>query len=141
MSDSMAIEVASINKAMSEGAGAVICSIDNSTREGAKRVYNAMNNPKYKVADYINKTIEITDVFIEIVDMLSEETGEIATVPRTVLIDAKGEGYQATSKGIFDSVRKAYNAFGAAPWEPALKIEIKQKPVARGSMLLFDVVD
>ena len=141
MSDTAIELVKQVNTAMSAEVGSVVCSIDNSTREGAKKIYNAMNNPSGKVSDLINKRIAVSDVLIEIRELLNEETGEIARVPRTVLIAPDGTGYQATSVGIFNAVRTAFNAFGPAPWEPALKILIKQKPVAKGSMLTFDVVD
>lgn len=132
--------VNAVNTAMSAEAGTVICSIPNDTRENQSAIYNALNNPAYRVADFINKKIAISNVLVEIRDILNEETGEIARVPRVVLIDKDGKGYQATSTGIFNSVRNAFNAFGPAPWDPALTVEIKQKPVAKGSMLTFDVI-
>ena len=128
--------IAKVSTMLSAEAGTTFCSIQaDGDRETAKRVYNAMNDPEYRVADFINKTIEVENVLLEIRDILNEETGEISRVPRVVLIDADGKAYQATSVGMFNVIRNAYNVFGAAPWDPPLCMHIKQKAVKNGSML------
>lgn len=123
-------------------AGNMICSIDakEATPEQRKMVYNAMNNPTHKVSDFINKKIAVENVLIESLDLLNDETGEIDRVPRIVLIDPKGNSYVATSKGVFNSIKNAYTAFGAAPWTPAIEFEVKQVKVGRGSMLTLEMV-
>ena len=140
-STELALTNSAINTAMGAEAGTMICSIVNDgDRAKAAKIYNAMNNPEHRVSDFINKTIAVQDVLIEIREILNEETGEVAKVPRVVLIDPEGTGYQATSIGIYNVVRNAFTAFGPAPWDPPLKMTIKQRPVARGSMLTADVV-
>lgn len=127
--------------ATAENVGQTVCSIaPTGNRKEDVRIFSALNNPEYRVADFINKKIAVTDVLVEIRELLNEESGEIETAPRVVLIDEDGKAYQAVSKGIFNAVKNAYQVFGAAPWEPALEIEIKQVAVGKGSMLTFDVV-
>lgn len=123
-------------------AGSMICSINakDATPEQRKTVYNAMNNPTHKISDFINKTVEVENVLIESLDLLNDETGEVDRVPRIVLIDPAGESYVATSKGVFNSIKNAYTAFGAAPWNPPIKFKVKQVQVGRGSMLTLEMV-
>ena len=129
-----------ISTIVSAEAGATFCSIVNDgTRENASKFYNAMNNPEFRVADFINKVIKVKDVLVEIRDLINEETGEVDRVPRVVLIDDEGKGYQATSKGIYSAVKNAYIAFGAAPWDDPLEFTIKQRPTKNGSMLTADI--
>lgn len=127
--------------ATAENVGQTVCSIaPTGNRKEDARIFSALNNPEYRIANFINKKIAVTDVLVEIRELLNEESGEIETAPRVVLIDEDGKAYQAVSKGIFNAVKNAYQVFGAAPWTPALEIEIKQVAVGKGSMLTFDVV-
>lgn len=125
----------------SENVGAMVCSIEPSgDRKKDAQIFSALNNPEFRLANFINKRIKVKNVLVEIRDLLNEESGEIETAPRVVLIDEDGKAYQAVSKGIFNAVKNAYSVFGQAPWEPVLEIEVKQVAVGRGSMLTFDVV-
>ena len=121
--------------------GATFCSIaPTGDRKHDARIFSALNNPEFRISDYINKRIAVSDILVEIREIADEETGVIDVVPRVVLIDEDGKSYQALSKGIFSAVKDAFQVFGNAPWDPALVIEIKQRPVKFGSMLTFDVV-
>ena len=125
----------------SENVGAMVCSIEPSgDRKKDAQIFGALNNPEFRLANFINKRIKVENVLVEIRDLLNEESGEVETAPRVVLIDEDGKAYQAVSKGIFNAVKNAYTIFGQAPWTPALEIEVKQVAVGRGSMLTFDVV-
>ena len=118
------------------GTGASWCSINaDGDRDKAKKIYNALNNPDERVANMINKKILLTDVLIEIRDIVDEETGIIEQVPRVVLIDADGKSYQATSVGMFNAIVNLINAFGEPTWAEPLEVEVKQVPTKRGSML------
>ena len=125
---------------MGNGSGGVVCSIKGQTRQDKIKIFNASNNPTHPLGDYINKTISVTDVIAEWTEVADDETGEVSTTPRIVLIDADGESYVALSKGVFNALRKAIMAFGEPTWDPPLQIEVKQIPVGRGKMTSFDVV-
>lgn len=140
MSENTAI--VSVGTIMNEAPGTSLCSIkvEPGNKQQAKTVYNAMNNPTGRIKDLINKTISVENVFIEVNDILNEDTGEIDRVPRCVLITPDGESYTATSKGILNSIKNAYMALGAAPWEGGIEFEVKQVAVGRGSMLTLEMV-
>ena len=98
------------------------------------RLFNAMNQPKYKVSDMINKKIKLKDVIRMNVTMEGED-GEQDTGIRSVLIDADGNAYNATSNGIFSSLTNLYMIFGTLHFEDPLEIMISQIPTKRGSTL------
>lgn len=127
--------------ATAENVGKMVCSIKpTGNRKEDAKIFAALNNPEFRIANFINKKISVQNVLVEIREILNEDTGEIETAPRVVLISDDGKAYQAVSKGFFNAVKNAFEVFGQAPWDPALEIEIKQIPVGRGSMLTFDVV-
>lgn len=127
--------------ATNENVGKMVCSIQpTGNRKEDAKIFAALNNPEFRIANFINKTIKVSNVLVEIREILNEETGEIETAPRVVLISEDGKAYQAVSKGIFNAVKNAFEVFGAAPWEPPLEIEVKQIAVGKGSMLTFDVI-
>lgn len=98
------------------------------------RLFNAMNQPKYKVSDMINKKIKLKDVILMNVTMEGED-GEQDTGIRSVLLDADGNAYNATSNGIFSSLTNLYMIFGTLHFEDPLEILISQIPTKRGSTL------
>lgn len=98
------------------------------------RLFNAMNQPKYKVSDMINKKIKLKDVILMNVTMEGED-GEQDNGIRSVLIDADGNAYNATSNGIFSSLTNLYMIFGTLHFEDPLEIMISQIPTKRGSTL------
>lgn len=134
--------IVSVNNVLSSGVGTMICSIkpEPGNKEQAKIVYNAMNSPENKLSDFVNKKILVSNYLVEISEIADEETGLIATVPRTVLISPDGTSYMATSKGVFNSIRNAVVALGDAPWEGGIEFEVKQQKVGRGNMLTLVMV-
>ena len=137
----MANELATINVStdLSENSTSTYCSIQGGDRKTKAKVYNAANNPEHKVADCINQVINVKDVLVEIIELPNEDTGELTQAPRVVLIDDKGEAYQAVSQGIYNAVKNAIQIFGAPTWDEPLPCEIKQVSVGRGSMLTFNI--
>lgn len=134
--------IVSVNNVLSSGVGTMICSIkpEPGNKEQAKIVYNAMNSPENKLSDFVNKKILVSNYLVEISEIADEETGLIATVPRSVLISPDGTSYMATSKGVFNSIRNAVVALGDAPWEGGIEFEVKQQKVGRGNMLTLVMV-
>lgn len=129
----------SIAQELSGDAKSIFCSVQGGDRKTMAKVYNAMNNPSHKVGDCINQVILVKDVLVEEIELANEETGELQAVPRVVLIDEKGEAYQAVSVGVFNSLKGLFQVFGPATWDDPLPILVKQVPTKNGSMLTLDV--
>ena len=138
MADNNALATVAVT---SDNIGKMVCSIQpTGNRKEDAKIFAALNNPEFRIANFINKRIKVQNVLVEIREIMDDEPGEIDTAPRVVLISDDGKAYQAVSKGIFNAVKNAYEVFGKAPWEPPLEIEIKQIAVGKGSMLTFDVI-
>lgn len=128
-----------LSKELSAASNTTYCSIQGGDRKTLAKVYNAANNPTHRVGDFINKTINVKDVLVEIIDIADEETGEVEQAPRVVLIDDKGEAYQSVSQGMFSAIKKAIQIFGVPTWDDPLPMTIKQVNVGKGSMLTVEV--
>lgn len=133
--------LATVATIMNNQPGTSICSIkpEPGNTALAKTVFNAMNNPTHKLSDFVNKKIDVANYLIEVSEIADEDTGVIATVPRTVLISPDGTSYMATSKGVFNSIRNAVAVLGDAPWKD-VTFEVKQQKVGRGNMLTLLMV-
>lgn len=116
------------------------CSMKAESDADKIKLYNAMNNPDHRLSDYINKTINAKDLYIEVVNCTNEETGEVTACPRIVIIDNKGESYQCVSVGIFSALKKAIQVFGSPTWEKPVKLEVKQITKGKKQMLTLSVV-
>ena len=118
------------------------CSMKATTAAEKTDLYNAMNAPAKRLKECINEVIEIKDVFVEVVHCTNTETGERVPVPRTVLIDSNGTGYQAVSSGIFNALRKLFAVFGEPhTWTEPIKVKIKQiSKSATNNILTFEIV-
>ena len=139
MSEAIAIEKVNVAQELSKDATSVFCSVQGGDRKTKALIYNAANNPEHKVADYINKVINVKDVLVEIIAIENEKTGAIEEAPRVVLIDDKGKAYQAVSAGMFNAIKNAIQIFGEPTWDEPLPMFIKQVTVKNGSMLTADI--
>lgn len=95
------------------------------TNEDKAILFKAMNNPDFRLSDEINKTVEVKDVYCEIVTC-TQEDGNKVQCPRIVLIDKDGKGHTCVSIGVFSALRKLFQIFGMPSWEKPLKLEVVQ---------------
>lgn len=117
------------------------CSMVANTTEEKAALYNAMNNPDFRLADSINETIKIKDVFVEVVNCTNQDTGEVTACPRIVLIDDKQKGYQCVSIGVFSALKKLFGVYGEpCTWEKPIPIKVKQITKGERKMLTLNVV-
>ena len=115
------------------------CSLKANTIEEKKKLYNAQNSPDGKLADMINMEIDVKDVYVEIVKLTDQNTGEEINAPRIVLIDKDGKSYQCVSVGIFKCLAKIFNLFGTPDtWKTHLTLKVKQVKTNKGSALTLE---
>lgn len=123
------------------GGGRGFCSMTAVDNRAKVTLYNACSNPE-KVADYIGKQIKLMHFYVEVIQTVSEQTGEVVTVPRVVLIDAAGKGYQAVSIGMYNSIKRVVAMFGLPEtWDAPHTVEIQQVSTKTGrtfNLLLID---
>lgn len=107
------------------------CSMNAVTPEEKAQLFNAMNSPDARIADLVNVSLDIVDVYAEVVECINQDTGEISKCPRVVLIDKDGKSYQAVSKGIFNAVSKLIAVYGLPHWETPVTVTPYQ--ITKGS--------
>lgn len=107
------------------------------TFDEKRRLVNAMSNPDFRIADFINKTINVVDVYVEMSAVTSQTTGELVEIPRVVLIDDKGKSYASLSFGVFNSLKKIISVFGLPTWKDAIPIEVVR--VQKGDRQIYNL--
>lgn len=121
------------------------CSVNAQTITEKMELANAIQNPTKRLAECINETIFIKDVYIQVVDVTNKDTGVIDTCPRIVLIGADGETYQAVSIGVFSAIKNLFKCLGTpAEWRETeelkngLPLKVKQITKDKNKMLTFE---
>ena len=114
-------------------------SLKNETKEEKAVLYKAMSNPDRKLGDCINQVIYAKDLFMETVEMTNQETGEITTCPRIVIIDKDNVSYQSVSFGIFNALKRVISVFGSPTWEEPIALKVIQVTRGEKKMLSLDV--
>lgn len=116
------------------------CSMVASTPDEKAKLFNAMNNPDHRLAEFTNMTIKAKDLYVEIVECTNQDTGEVTRAPRIVIIDEAGKGYQAVSVGIFSALKKIIQVYGSPTWETPVKMQVKQITKGARKMLTLNVI-
>lgn len=114
------------------GGGKGFCSMVAVDTKAKKTLFNATSNPA-KISSMIGKTIDLLHFYVEVIQVVSEQTGEIVNVPRVVLIDVKGNGYQGVSIGLYNALKRIVSMFGMPEtWDEPLTVEVQQIEVKNG---------
>lgn len=114
------------------GGGKGFCTMTAEDKKAKITLYNACANPE-KISAIIGKTIKLLHFYVEVVQVVSEQSGELVNVPRCVLIDEKGKGYQAVSIGMYNSLKRIVSMFGLPDtWSEPLAVEVQQIETKKG---------
>lgn len=117
------------------------CSFKPKTAEEQKWLFNVTNTPEERLKDHINETISVRDVYIEIVRLINQETGEFVMAPRIVLIDKNNIGYTCVSVGIFNVIKKLWSSAGdPSTWTAPIDLKVKQITKDKKSILTLEWV-
>lgn len=81
-----------------------------------------------KIEDHLGKTLMITNIIVQAIEMADEETAELKPVPRITLIDADGKAYAGISGPLYRDVKGWINALGEpASWGGPLPVKITKE--------------
>lgn len=114
-----------------------------------KDIYNAVSAPDYRLRECANMVIPVVAIIVEPVDLKKEITGpngqvmgeELVTCPRTVLIDAEGKSYAATSNGVYNSVARIVSMFGdPSTWTGPLNVRPKLITRGQNNIVTLEIV-
>lgn len=115
-------------------------SIKGGTREEKAKLYKAKSSPDKKLSDCINQKLYAKDVYMEVVNITDEETGEVRECPRIVLIDKDGISYSCVSFGIYNSLKSLVGVFGEPTWDEPIPVVVRQKMTGKNrKQLVLDV--
>lgn len=121
------------------GGGKGYCTMTAENKQAKATLYNAVSNPD-KISDMINKEIKMIHFYVEIIQCANESTGGVVNVPRVVLIDENGKGYQAVSVGIYNAVKRIVSMFGnPAAWDSPV-IVVPQNVDLGGGQHTFNLI-
>lgn len=115
------------------------CSMAPKNDAEKRALFKAMNNPDGRIADCINMDIKVKDIYVEKVNCINKETGEVSLCPRIVLIDTDGKSYQCVSIGMYSAIKKLIRLYGQPTWDKGITITIKQIKKSDRSILTFDI--
>lgn len=116
-----------------------LCTLRSDTMEEKAVLFNIMNNPEKRLSDMIGEVIEVTDLFVEVISLRNDETGEMVDCPRIVIIDKNKVGYQCVSVGVWSAFKKLISVYGSPTWEVPLKLKVKQIQKGKRSLLTLNV--
>ena len=114
-----------------------------------KNIYNAVSAPDYRLRECANIVIPVVAIIVEPVEVKKEVIGpgnqpmgeEIVTCPRTVLIDAEGKSYTATSNGVYNSVSRIVAMFGdPSTWTEPLNVRPKLLTRGQNNIVTLEIV-
>lgn len=111
------------------------CSIkDDGTRKSKVAIFNAINSADESLGDHIGEVLEVVDVVAHPVTLTDENTGEIITALRTVLVTKNGKSYTAVSQGITNALSRVFSIVGMPSWtEEPVKMKVKQIKTRNGN--------
>ena len=118
--------------------GQFYCSIaDDGTRKSKVAIFNAINSADESLGDHIGEVLEVVNVVAHPVELADEETGEIVTALRTVLVTKDGKTYTAVSQGVTSALSRIFSIIGMpdnGAWEKEpVKMKIKQVKTRNGN--------
>lgn len=117
----MTDELATTEQNMPQINAGFYCSMQADTQADRLAIYDAVSNSD-SLDDMVGKTIAITDVVIQPVEMSDNATGEVRNMNRIVLICEDGKAYGCTSSGVETSIKNLFGIVGMPPWIPAIKM-------------------
>lgn len=121
-----------ISKAFaSKEEGIVYSSLTANNIAEQKALYKIINTDE-KLADMINREIDIKDLFIENVSIVDDDTNEVAIQKRAIVVAKDGKAYSAVSSGLINSLLKMIRIFGAPTWNDEMRVMVKQVKTKRG---------
>lgn len=114
-------------------------SITATDLESRKLFYTAISDAK-PLSDNLNKVINLKDVIVQPVSSEDEKTGVVEDYLRSVLIDADGTAYAASSTGVKSSLDNLFLVFGTPDtWDAPLAIKVTEKKSAKPGFKFFSI--
>lgn len=112
---------------------------ENALTEDEKIDYfNLIDSKGIALSDMINKTFEVSNIYVEAVDTEDMNTGKSVTIPRIILVapDFKTT-YTCASHGILSSLQRVFARYGEPQnWKEPKKFTVGQEKTRKGYNVL-----
>lgn len=96
------------------------------TIEERKAIVNGLTSPDYKLGDFVNMTINISNFYVERAKYQKDDGTETDGY-RIVLIDDEGKTYTCGSTGVANALKTIIGFFGLPEeWGGPLPVRVKQ---------------
>jgi hypothetical protein len=115
---------------------AYITSLDRATQAGREAIMKCVNEDCEDSEGYINKQFPVANIFVHPIETTNDETGEVRSALRTVLIGPSGNRIQFVSQGVIKSMQIIAATYGGLPWVPA-KMMLLERVKTSGSRSMF----
>lgn len=120
--NSVRTEIANLSK----GQSSVFSTISGEGFGPKAALLNALSN-SLPVSENLNKNIELANIVVESIDLVNEQTGELETQPRVIIVDADGTAYHAISGPFFRDVQRLLSIMGhPSTWPAPLPVKINK---------------
>lgn len=118
----------------------MFCSVDITKDENKQFAFNLMNTADKRIRDCVNEVINLKDVFVEVVTLMNDKTGELVDCPRVVIADDKQVTYQCVSVGFYNGLKKLIAIYGLPTYVKPIPIKIKQISKGEKQILTFELI-
>lgn len=116
------------------------CSVTAESQAEKLALYNAISDPT-PLNDMVGKEITVKDIYMQVIEMKDEETGEIIKAPAIVLITIDGEAYRCVSIGVYNDLTSIFNMVGEPnTWEEPITFIVKNKKINNKGWTMLKLV-
>lgn len=116
------------------------CSVTAESQSEKLALFNAISDPT-PLNDMIGKKIVVKDIYMQVIEMTDDKTGEIQRGPAIVLISPEGEAYRCVSLGVYNDLTRIFNILGEPKdWEQPITFEVKNKKVNEKGWTMLKLV-
>lgn len=106
--------------------------IDTSTREGKIKLYSALQNAE-KLDEHLNEPLLMSNAVAQAVQVTDDQTGEVSSTVRVIIVTADGKAYAATSPTLAAGLNTMFGIFGTPnTWDAPLTIKVVERRSRRG---------
>lgn len=116
------------------------CSVQAESQTEKLALFNAISDPE-PLNDMIGKEITVKDIYMQVIEMTDEKTGEITRGPAIVLITPDAKAYRCVSIGVYNDLTRIFNMLGEPKeWEQPVTFEVKNKKVNEKGWTMLKLV-
>lgn len=106
--------------------------IDTSTFEGKVKLYTALQNAE-KLSDHLNEPLHMVNAVAQSVQVTDEQTGEMTSTARVIIVTDDGKSYSATSPTLLAGLNTMFGIFGTPnTWEKPIAVKVVERRSRRG---------